>query len=338
MALYAKDRELYRIDEKGDHQVLNEDTKKRLIQNYLPEESDTDPEDDKTASDTWKQHSATPASRFGVRRAAKNKLYLFVYVFIHSIFSLYIRIRQAWHTVAYRLSSILYYHHRTPAYIEKDVEGIKKLPKHLSVILKLETGARHGTELERLINEAAEISVWCTCAKIPTLTVYEKTGILKRHLPLVQQTINQKFRAYFGRHQPSMTVSMPHADEVLETAAVGDFARADPRHLNVLFISAEDGRESMVDLTKTLTEMSQKAKLSPKDIGLDLIDAELSEGIMSEPDLLITFGPHVELDGYPPWPIRLTEIFCLKDNQEVGYQVFLRALRNYTSAQFRKGR
>lgn len=131
---------------------------------------------------------------------------------------------------------------------------------------------------------------------------------------------------------------MPHGDEVLETAASGDFARADPRHIDVHFISAEDGRDSMVDLTRTLTEMSQKSKLSPKDIGLDLIDAELSEGIMAEPELLILFGPYVELDGYPPWPIRLTEIFCLQDNQEVGYQVFLRALRNFSSAQFRKGK
>lgn len=135
-----------------------------------------------------------------------------------------------------------------------------------------------------------------------------------------------------------MTVSMPHADEILESPALGDFARANPRHLDIAFISAEDGRESMVDLTRTLTEMSQRAKLSPKDIGLDLIDAELSEGIMSEPDLLVLFGPYVELDGYPPWPIRLTEIFCLADNYEVGYQVFIRALRNFSSAQFRKGK
>lgn len=131
---------------------------------------------------------------------------------------------------------------------------------------------------------------------------------------------------------------MPHGDDILESPAVGDFSRADPRHLNVLFISAEDGRDSMVDLTRTLTDMSQKSKLSPKDIGLDLIDAELSEGIMPEPDLLVLFGPHIELDGYPPWPIRLTEIFCLQDNQEVGYQVFIAALRKFSNAQFRKGR
>lgn len=131
---------------------------------------------------------------------------------------------------------------------------------------------------------------------------------------------------------------MPHADEILKSPAHGDFASIDPRHLKVLFISAEDGRESMVDLTRTLAEMSQKGKIHPRDISIDLIDAELSEGIMPEPDLLIHFGPYVDLNGYPPWPIRLTEIFCLPDNQGVGYQVFLRALRNFANAQFRKGK
>jgi dehydrodolichyl diphosphate syntase complex subunit NUS1 len=94
----------------------------------------------------------------------------------------------------------------------------------------------------------------------------------------------------------------------------------------------------MVDLTRTLTEMSQNGKLSPQDISMELIDAELTEGIMPEPDLLILFTPNVELNGYPPWQIRLTEIFCLQDNEGFGYQVFLRALKNYASAQMRKGR
>lgn len=71
---------------------------------------------------------------------------------------------------------------------------------------------------------------------------------------------------------------------------------------------------------------------------MDLIDAELSEGIMPEPDLLILFSPHVELSGYPPWQIRLTEIFCLQDNESFGYQVFVKALRNYSAAQFRRGK
>lgn len=108
--------------------------------------------------------------------------------------------------------------------------------------------------------------------------------------------------------------------------------------LSILLLSAEDGRDSLVDLTKTLAEMSQRSKLSPKDISQELVDAELTESVMGEPDLLVLFGPTVELSGYPPWQIRLTEIFHVQDNQGVGYQVFLRALYNYANAQMRFGR
>lgn len=84
--------------------------------------------------------------------------------------------------------------------------------------------------------------------------------------------------------------------------------------------------------------MSQRSKLSPEDISVDLVDAEISEGVMGEPDLLILFGPTVELMGYPPWQVRLTEIFHVQDNQGVGYQVFLRALLSYANASMRFGR
>jgi len=109
-------------------------------------------------------------------------------------------------------------------------------------------------------------------------------------------------------------------------------------HLSILLISAEDGRDSLVDLTKTLAEMSQRSKLSSDDISQELIGAELAESVMSEPDLLVLFGPTVELSGYPPWQLRLTEMFHVQDNHGVGYQVFLRALYNYANAQMRFGR
>ena len=84
--------------------------------------------------------------------------------------------------------------------------------------------------------------------------------------------------------------------------------------------------------------MSQRKKLSPEDITQDLVDAELTESVMEEPDLLIVFGPTVQLQGYPPWQARLSEIYHVQDSQGVGYQVFLRALHNYAKAQMKFGR
>lgn len=85
--------------------------------------------------------------------------------------------------------------------------------------------------------------------------------------------------------------------------------------------------------------MSQHGKLSPSDISSELIDAEISESVMGEPDLLIGFGDRVVLEGYPPWQVRLSEIFYAQDNANgVGYHVFLRALYKYAKAEFKFGR
>ena len=95
----------------------------------------------------------------------------------------------------------------------------------------------------------------------------------------------------------------------------------------------------MVDLTKTLADMAQKQKILPENVNYELIDAEITESVMAEPDLLLLFGPQVVLEGYPPWQVRLTEIFHVPDNSEgVGYQIFVRALHKYAKAQMRFGR
>lgn len=152
-------------------------------------------------------------------------------------------------------------------------------------------------------------------------------------MPRVYEAVLHKFTFYFGEQHPGVSVTSPHKDG-LSAPSSGNH----PGHLKLHLISSQDGRDSVVDLTRTLADMSQRGKLSPRDISIDLIDAELSEGIMPEPDLLIVFTPYINLAGYPPWQIRLTEIFCLQDNESFGYQVFLKALRKFAGAQMRRGK
>lgn len=85
--------------------------------------------------------------------------------------------------------------------------------------------------------------------------------------------------------------------------------------------------------------MSQSQQLHPSDISSELIDAEITESVMGEPDLIICFGDRVLLQGYPPWQARLTELYHTQDNNAgVGYGVFLRGLYGYGKAEFRLGR
>lgn len=146
--------------------------------------------------------------------------------------------------------------------------------------------------------------------------------------------------SYFGPQIPAVSLRAPHMPHVESAPGtpISELAGIPLRPLSILLISSDDSRDSLVDLTKTLTEMSQKSKLSPKDISIDLIDAEITESVMSEPDLLILFSPSIELSGYPPWQLRLSEIYHVQDNNGVGYQVFLRALYNYANTKMNLGR
>ena len=278
-------------------------------------------------------------SRLGVRKFLRNLLHLLVYTLVHAFFSVYIRLRQAYHAVKDRIIAILFYHHRTPELIQKDVKILQRLPKHLSVILKLENRGK-GAALEALVDEAAEIAAWCACAGIPVLSIYEQTGMLKGYLPATHRAMSRKLSAYFGPQHPALSLRAPHipALESGSSTPTSESEGASPKQLSIMLLSAEDGRDSLVDLTKTLTEMSQRSKLAASDISQDLIDAEITECVMGEPNLLMLFGPSVELSGYPPWQLRLTEIYHVQDNHGVGYQVFLRALYNYANAQMRFGR
>lgn len=114
-------------------------------------------------------------SRFGLRKLLKTQLHVLIFTLMHSIFSLYMKLRKAWHTVSYSVRSVMFYHHRTPELIENDVRGLGKKPRHLSAVLEVEEEGM-ATELERLVGEAADIAVWSACAGIPMLSIYERSG------------------------------------------------------------------------------------------------------------------------------------------------------------------
>lgn len=160
---------------------------------------------------------------------------------------------------------------------------------------------------------------------------------MKGYVPATHRALSRKLSSYFGPQHPALSLRAPHVPS-MESASDSSTGDGTTQHLSILLLSSEDGRDSLVDLTKTLAEMAQRAKISSNDISVDLVDAEISESVIGEPDLLVLFSPTAELSGYPPWQLRLTEIFHVQDNQGVGYQVFLRALYNYANAQMRFGR
>ncbi|KAJ5112065.1 hypothetical protein N7532_000110 [Penicillium argentinense] len=341
-----KEREVLRAEVRARNNKLSAADREALLKPYLPDPADL----------TTSRHArgTRKPRKTPIRTFIKSQIHHLTYALTHIIFGIVVRLIQTYHAVVDRVLAIVYHHHRTPELIRKDVRGLKRLPQHLSVILTLRT---EDDALAVLMDEVAELAAWCTCAGIGQLSVYEKTGVLKSCIPALHQIITTKLASYYGTpsQQPSLQLYAPHHP------IHGTRSNSDNPSLTLLLLSSTDGRETIVDLTKTLAEMSQSGKLSPEDITPELVDAEITEItthplqdgdassgdlLKPEPDLLLVFGPFLKLDGYPPWQIRLTEMYCTGDRshgltgygEAVEYQGFMRGLWHYAGAQMRFGR
>ena len=219
----SRETQIYRQDARTKGTFLSPRQREDLLKPYLPPSP--------TSIQAPRRQMTRP-----VRTFLKNQLHLIVFTFIHTFFSLYIKIRQTYHVLLDRGFAVLYYHHRAPELIRKDVKDLSRIPSHLSVILELK-GQELGTAgVEALMDEVAEISAWCSCVGIPMLSVYEKTGtfddllllcltkkniskmiigILKAYLPSTHRNITSKLHAYFGRHIPSLQIRAPNIPSFL---------------------------------------------------------------------------------------------------------------------------
>ena len=106
----------------------------------------------------------TPSPRITTKLAHK-----LCYKLVHALFGIVLFIIQTLHAVIDRITSIVYYHHRTPGLIRRDVKGLRRLPEHLAVILSLDEDV--------VMDQVADLATWSCCAGIPALTVYERSGM-----------------------------------------------------------------------------------------------------------------------------------------------------------------
>lgn len=94
-------------------------------------------------------------------------------------------------------------------------------------------------------------------------------------------------------------------------------------------ISRSDGAQKYLDQIRKLV------KLKPEEIDYDLVNERL--GWSSDPELLISFGTPLKLYGFPPWPLRLTEIFHIPTHRSIPQEVFVDSLKKYSRTTQREG-
>lgn len=232
-----------------------------------------------------------------------------------------------------RVFSMTYYPNKSPQVIREDVSKLGKLPKRISCIVSLRSDDDENGGCEGVMGDIAELAAWCLSAGVPSLTIYEYNGCVKACVKELQQTLTKNLRAYFGLETPSFSIKVPHTNEYVATEP--DRTETD---LEISILSRVDGKPTIAELARTIGELTASKELLAEDITVKLIDGELCELVGPEPDLLICFGPVLDLQDYPPWHIRLTEMYWEPDNNSVNYAVFIRALKKFAQSRVNLGK
>lgn len=243
-----------------------------------------------------------------------------------------------------KLFGLAYNPSRSHTFISQDIQKLSKLPKNISTILHLKPEEDENGGISGLLNDSSEIVAWSTACGIAGVSIYEPSGVMKKHLPEFRRAVFRKLVSYYGTASvPTFIIRIPHLnmvyygvdedeDEILYKSP--DF-KID---IEISLLSQIDGKSTIVELTKVMAEMAKSGELKKKDITINFIDDELRQLVGPEPELLILFQPHLDLQGYPPWHIRLCEIFWEPNNEDVSYAIFLRALRRFSKCKINLGK
>jgi dehydrodolichyl diphosphate syntase complex subunit NUS1 len=260
----------------------------------------------------------------------KIKAYHLLLELMYILVSIYNLLKYVYHVVKYKRFSLNYKGVRTPELIVKDISSLPKLPRHIAAILKLNQKNKSDS-LDDLLIKSGDLAYWAISSGASVLTIYERNGVLKALDPNdFKRRINKKLEQYYGFDKPVIKVNIPPLENSANNGSEsGVFV--------INLISQEDGRGSLVKLTRELSSRVAEKKLRIKEITIPFVDIELTHNEFEEPDLLYVFSRRLDLDGFPPWQIRLSEIFNLEYIDEVSYPLFLRGLESYAGCKINLG-
>ncbi|KAF5097593.1 hypothetical protein D0Z00_002351 [Geotrichum galactomycetum] len=292
-------------------------------------------------------------------------------------------VRRQWRRQVYlRFLRVRYHHNQTPGVIAQDAARLRKLPSHVACVVRRKPESEEGGGVAGLLDEVSELAAWCLGAGIYRLSVYERTGVLKRLAQKkhshgnaskateeeddddddgegeskLQKALLKKLGVYYGTDAlPSVKIRVPpftDQDYLLPTTTsalhssnshpaeephpvITRRRRVQRPDLLLTVLAQPDGKATLVDLTRVLADL----RVAPAAVTIPALTAQLRQLGQAEPDLIVLFSSTVDLDGFPPWLVRLAEIFHLPENGgQVSYAVFLKALDRYAGAKFNVGK
>lgn len=242
-----------------------------------------------------------------------------IYNIIHLLFTFYAFLLQICHILLdwFHLSPPV-----TPTTLQDDLACLEKIPSRLALVIQT-SSHRPSHDPKDLLEDIAQFACYCSAAGIHSLSLYDVDGTLKHLTPTLYKQISRTQRLWLF---PSSRKSSSK-----------EWALPPPLQLSVL--SYIDGRPQIAQAARGLHGNVLAGHLNSDDIDVPVVEAAL---LGNEPELMIVWGGEpkagVVLDGFPPWHMRLTEIFNGSRYERIDYTLFKSSLYRYSKVEQRFGR
>ncbi|ORX82633.1 Undecaprenyl diphosphate synthase [Anaeromyces robustus] len=276
-------------------------------------------------------------------------LFSLIIIVLHIVYSLYLFVNRMVLKINDRIAKRKY--NLTPKTLSKEASYFTKIPKHISFIIHIQQNdIKNSTSL---FNNIKNLVHWSMEVGIPYITFYDYHGFLKENARKIIENFDNEvnFLAFSkpylqfncsGQNIGSLTLNNTYTFKN-ENESQKEFIE----NFKINFISYEDGKTHLVKITKLLSKSkksSEVAKMTIEDMNKFILENS-GESIKTEkerdPDLIIIFGGYYDffnLYGYPPWQIRLSEIYPIPGKPKINYYGFINGLIRYSRCQQRIGK
>lgn len=186
------------------------------------------------------------------------------------------------------------------------VRHVTKIPGHVSLVF---------LEEDVPVEDIVKPIVWCICLGVTTISLYDYYGRLRNK----KLDIDCELRDYYSDFTRSCK-SLPKR----------------PVSPKIQFISVENGRSDLVHAARDI--ISDLVAGNIKEITQTNFESYQKMFPGDHPDMLLKFGTHASLAGYPPWPAHLSEIISLPTCQMISPRDFVSSLERYSKIEKRVGK
>jgi len=275
-------------------------------------------------------------------------LFILISVILHILYSIYLYIGKV--ILKRNDRTIEKKYNLTPKTLTKEASYFTKIPKHISFIIHVQQ--KDIRNPIPLINNIKDLIYWSMEIGIPYITFYDYQGFLKENVEKIIKNFDEEIN-FLAFSKPNLQFSCSGRKfDSLKLKNTYTFNESESQkefieNFKINFISNVDGKAQLVKITKNLSENKKSSdveKMTIEDMNT-LILENSGESVKTErerdPDLIIIFGGYYDffrLYGYPPWQIRLSEIYPIPGKPKITYYGFINGLIRYSRCQQRVGK